>query len=117
MSHLLVVCLTQGRSQGGAQGARAPPLSCRAMTSYECRHATRGVYLLRCLRYWEKHEYSLAKALQAFHSNVNMEVIELVLWQTAYYIQELSCYMQILYLPIVMYGDGVCCCLHVTYIV
>ena len=30
----------QGRSQGGAQGARAPPLSCRAMTSYERRLAT-----------------------------------------------------------------------------
>ena len=34
----------QGLSQGGAQGARAPPLSCRAMTSYERRPATRVVF-------------------------------------------------------------------------
>ena len=34
----------QGRSQGGAQGARAPPLSCRAMTSYERRLATHVRY-------------------------------------------------------------------------
>ena len=35
----------QGRSQGGAQGARAPPLSCRAMTSYERCPTTRFVTL------------------------------------------------------------------------
>ena len=29
---------------GGAQGARAPPLSCRAVTSYERRPATRVVF-------------------------------------------------------------------------
>ena len=44
-----------------------------------------------------------------------MEVIELqVLGQTAYYLQEFSHCVQI-YFPIVMYSDGVCCCLHVTY--
>ena len=42
------VCRHQGRSQGGAQGARAPPLSCRAMRSYERRLATHVVTLASC---------------------------------------------------------------------
>ena len=47
-TYKLLSSRSQGRSQGGAQGARAPPLSCRAMTSYERRLATRVVTLASC---------------------------------------------------------------------
>ena len=44
-----ICLLDQGRSQGGgAQGARAPPLSCRAMTAYERRLTTHVVTLASC---------------------------------------------------------------------
>ena len=36
--------LPSGVAGGGAQGARAPPLSCHAMTSYERRPATHVVF-------------------------------------------------------------------------
>ena len=45
-----------------------------------------------------------------------MEVIELILGETAYHLQAFSCCVQ-MYFPIVMYDDGVCICLHVMYTV
>ena len=50
----------QGRSQGGAQGARAPPLSCRAMTSFEHCLATHVVTLASC-----KLEFTLLELVVA----------------------------------------------------
>ena len=50
----------QGRSQGRAQGARAPPLSCRAMTSYERCFATHVVTLASC-----KLEFTLLELVVA----------------------------------------------------
>ena len=62
----------QGRSQGRAQGARAPPLSCRAITSYKRCLATHVVTLagsckleftlLELLLYHAAHEHGFTPA-------------------------------------------------------
>ena len=59
----------QGRSQGGAQGARAPPLSCRAKTSYEHRLATRVVTLASCKLELTVLELVVATIYHAAHIN------------------------------------------------
>ena len=60
---------TQGRSQGGAQGARAPPLSCRAMTSYERCLATHVFTLASCKLKFTVLELVVPTIYRAAHIN------------------------------------------------
>ena len=68
-TYKLLSSRSQGRSQGGAQGARAPPLSCRAMTSYERRLATRVVTLASCKLELTVLELVVATIYHAAHIN------------------------------------------------